>query len=678
MFILLHATSWSAGRIRKLFHRMPLLQNVLLCASIVLVLCTLVGLPLTRLLLLNRTLAWALAPALGWAVFSALALPVLTLVGLSQTNVTVVAGLGVIGGGAALLRKPAPGDEGPAVPIWACAAAMLVAVLPALGIWPKLGSGGLVLADPMFDHSKIAIIDDIVRLGLPPGNPFFGGAEATPGLPYYYLWHFSAALLAVLTGAGGWAADIALTWFTAFVSLLLMMGLAVRLAGRRFAAPLVLALSLAGSLGPVLRFAFTPSFLDRALSEYPVPKAWIFQATWVPQHLASASCVVLAVLILSRLSWPMVPLLAIVAAAGFESSAWVGGIVFAAGALAIGVVMLLNVEGRRSQIELVSKIGVASLLTIMVAFPFLHDELAGTAARHLGMPIAFHPYEVLGPLVAEPARRLLDLPAYWGILLIVSLPAIYPAGIAALLGVFTDRDRNPDRQRTINLSLLAVASFCISWLLASTIANNDLGWRAVLPGILILTVFVASGLARWFATKRTLAIAALICVTLGIPDGVAIVLDNAFGRKLPSSEAFAQTPGMWAAVRRHTAPAERVANNPLFFPDTVQWPINVSWALLADRRSCFASWNLARGFVPLPAAEADRLEALFDRVFAGDGSPGDLDEIATRYDCRTIVLTARDGAWKRDPFPGSPRFNLEEQRGDWRIYRVVDAPREQR
>jgi hypothetical protein len=659
---------------------MPLLQDVLICALLVLVLSTLVGLPLTRLIVPSRRLDWTLAPALGWAVFSVLTLPALTFTGWSRTHVAVLSGIAMVGGGAALLRKRSSGAEvPPAMPVWACAAAMLVAILPALGIWPKLSSGSLVLADPMFDHSKIAIIDEIVRLGLPPGNPFFGGADAAPGLPYYYLWHFSAALLAALTDTGGWSADIALTWFTAFASLLLIMGLAVRLAGRPLAAPLVLALSLAGSLGPVLRFAFTPHFLGQALSEYKAPEAWIFQATWVPQHLASASCVVLAVLILSRLSWQTVPLLAIVVAAGFESSAWVGGIVFAAGALAIVTVMLLHVDGKHGLIDLLAKVGAAGILTVTVAYPFLHDELAGTAARHLGIPIAFHPYEVLGPLVTDPARRLLDLPAYWCILLVFSLPAIYPAGAVAMLNMLTDRARNPERQLIVTLSLLAVASFWISWLLASTIANNDLGWRAVLPGILVLALFAASGLARWLATARTRAISALICVALGIPDGLAIVMDNAVGRKLPSSEAFAQTPEMWAAVRRYTAPDERVANNPLFFPDTVQYPINVSWALLADRRSCFASWNLVRPFVPLPEAETDRLEALFDRVFAGDGSPQDLDAVATRYNCRTLVLTARDGAWRRDPFADNPHFRLvDEQPNNWRIYRVMDTPREPR
>ena len=33
-----------------------------------------------------------------------------------------------------------------------------------------------------------------------------------------------------------------------------------------------------------------------------------------------------------------------------------------------------------------------------------------------------------------------------------------------------------------------------------------------------------------------------------------------------------------------------------------------------------------------------------------------LEQLATRYDCRVVVLTARDGAWNRDPFAGDGRF----------------------
>ena len=48
--------------------------------------------------------------------------------------------------------------------------------------------------------------------GLPPGNPFYAALGNEPNrLNYYYLWYFIAASAARLTGASGWAADMALT-----------------------------------------------------------------------------------------------------------------------------------------------------------------------------------------------------------------------------------------------------------------------------------------------------------------------------------------------------------------------------------------------------------------------------------------------------------------------------------
>jgi hypothetical protein len=666
---------------------MPSLSNVALCAVFQLALATCVGLPVTRSLVSKRAISLALAPAMGWALFSTLALPILLLAGFSRPMVSLLYGMAAaVGGVALLLSRPSerePAGIEAAIPWWLFIGAGLVAVTVALGVWPKLVANGLVLADPMFDHSKIAMINDIVRLGLPPGNPFYGRA-APSGLAYYYLWHFSAAALATALGANGWEADIALTWFTAFASLTLMAGIAVWLSGRSLAAVAVIVLSLAASLEPVLRLGLSQNFLGRLLSSNPGPHSWIFQATWVPQHMASASCVILAVIIMCRLaaphSWPFVPLLAVVVAAGFECSIWVGGVVFSLSAVATGIALLAAVDGTRSRLHLATKCFAALGLTLLITLPFLGDEYAAAAVKHSGSPIALRPFEVLGPLVPDALRRALDLPAYWLVLLVIEWPALAITGTAAIASTLRDRQRPPaERRLIVALALTAGASLVIPWLFASTIANNDLGWRGVLPGILVLTSFTGAGLAQWLVTAPKRALAAIACLVLGIPGGLAVVADNAGGRPLRSSAAFAETPALWQAVRRYTAPSERIANNPLFFPDSVQWPINVSWALLADRRSCFAGWNLARPFVSLPAAEIDRLEALFDRVFAGDGSPQDLDQLATRYDCRVVVLTAHDGAWNRDPFAGDGRFHLvDDETGRWRIYRVVGRSGEDR
>ena len=57
----------------------------------------------------------------------------------------------------------------------------------------------------------------------------------------------------------------------------------------------------------------------------------------------------------------------------------------------------------------------------------------------------------------------------------------------------------------------------------------------------------------------------------------------------------------------------------------------------------------------------------------------DVRALATRYDCRVIVVSASDGAWGRDPFAGSGYYQLAEQNdGKWRIYRSVgESPEKQ-
>jgi len=126
---------------------------------------------------------------------------------------------------------------------------------------------------------------------------------------------------------------------------------------------------------------------------------------------------------------------------------------------------------------------------------------------------------------------------------------------------------------------------------------------------------------------------------------------------------------MWAAVRRYAGPADRVGNNPAFLESMTPWPVNISWALLSNRRSCYAGYDLALAFVPMPRQRLREIDALFSRVFSGDGWPDDLRDLAAKYRCRVVVVTALDGAWTRDPFSTSQHWRLVETSSQgWRIY----------
>jgi hypothetical protein len=126
---------------------------------------------------------------------------------------------------------------------------------------------------------------------------------------------------------------------------------------------------------------------------------------------------------------------------------------------------------------------------------------------------------------------------------------------------------------------------------------------------------------------------------------------------------------LWRAVRRHASPTARVANNPLFLQDLTPWPVNISWALLADRSACFAGRELALALAPLPAARREAIDAQFIRVFAGEGTAEDTGDMASKYGCDVVVLVPQDKAWTKDPFALSPDYRLAESRADrWRIY----------
>ncbi|HEY2137878.1 MAG TPA: hypothetical protein VGH49_18480, partial [Xanthobacteraceae bacterium] len=461
--------------------------NVALGALSALVFWTCIGVSITRRIV-PGTLALPLAPVVGWAAHSALALPIFWLIGFSQASVLAVAVL-ALAASLASLRGKLPidrSDDGLRVPGWALAAAAVLALPAAIALLPKSLAGGVILAGPLFDHSKIAIIDEMARLGVPPGNPFVGLA-GEPGIParlvYYYLWHFGAAELALALGVRGWEADIALTWFTAFASLAVMMGLAARFGARRSAAFWVVPFGLAASLRPVLSWLWSPEKLEAVLLPGTGFAGWLFQAAWVPQHVMSASCCVVATMLMSRLAQRRSALvlvgLALVVAAGLGCSTWVGGVTFGLAALMVGAALLV-VTPAGERVALLGYLALAAILAAGLAAPFWRDQFAAAAMRGGGAPVVIEPYAVLGDFFPETLRRILDLPAYWIVLLVVEFPAIYVTGAVALAAALARKRLDRERKReALALALLGAGALVVSWLMASTLGgNNDLGWRA--------------------------------------------------------------------------------------------------------------------------------------------------------------------------------------------------------
>src|SRR6202020_3006547 len=100
----------------------------------------------------------------------------------------------------------------------------------------------------------------------------------------------------------------------------------------------------------------------------------------------------------------------------------------------------------------------------------------------------------LGEWLPRLPRRLLDLPAYWLMLLPIELPAAYLAGAIALLLALRAPMPRLEKLALAVLTSLTGAGLSVSWLLVSTLAaNNDLGLRAIIPAEMILIAGAAAG-----------------------------------------------------------------------------------------------------------------------------------------------------------------------------------------
>jgi hypothetical protein len=659
---------------------MPSTLDAAWAALAALVFWTAVAYPLLRRCLPHAT-ALPFAPIAGWAIHSVIALPLFYAIPFTRLDVGLVAVIALIAAWSiARFDRSSRASRYPSsdasrevrIPRTAWLAAFVVAAICAAAILPKHVDGAIFLSDAIFDHSKVSMIDEMARSGLPPINPYIEHDGGSGRLAYYYLLHFSGAELVVLFGVDGWEADIAMTFFAVFTSLAAMMAIAVRFGERASAAWWVALFAISDSARRVLIDVFGAGPVDRWLQPPGGFQGWLFQTSWVPQHLASTTCVLLALMLMIRLGErpALLPalVLGLVVAAGFESSTWVGGVVFAVCA-AVVVPWLMWCSTRRARFATV--LAVAGALALLFAWPFIVAQLGASSARHAGLPIALQPQEVIGDAMTAKLRALFDLPAFWLLMLPVEIGAAYVIGIGALITTLRRR-ASTDRTAIVALATATVAALGCAWLLVSTLAvNNDLGWRAMLLASCLLIVFAGIGMARWIEARRWWPIGiALAFFAAGFPETIAQAQRDVAGHRKDDSALFAAAPTLWARVRDFAGVDDRIANNPLAMRSLTPWPINLPWSLLADRRSCYATWELTQVFSSIPHDRLHAIDDQFVRVFAGRGDAGDVRDLATVYDCRVIVVTPEDGAWSHDPFRDSPWYELVDEQADrWRIYR---------
>ncbi len=638
-----------------------------------------VGFPLSRHLDIHPRRRLLVAPALGLAVYAGvcgLAFRYLPFNAISVVSVFIVVAIFSFLAGRGEDHKAIlfPGDVAPTP--GAILAAIGVAALPALAVMPHVTGNSVSFGDPIFDHVKVAIIDEIVGNGNPPRNPFVSFAGSGNALNYYYLWYLLAATVSITTGLSGWAADVALTFVTAFASVMALMWLATGYNGKKTAAWWIIAACLIGPIDILLNKFLLGPWLDQFRTQQHTHDTWIIQASWVPQHVFAGTAAVLAILLIARLfavrslDPALCVLIGILAASVYASSVWVA-IGFVLIVIVLALVCLSDIVESGNLGSLMRNMAILIAAAVVTASPFLAQQsnILGKVptVEFWIFPVFQYPY------------RFFNSAAYWLFLLPLDFGFIYLAWILSKVVGLKDEPPVPayiDRALTmIILVPLVVAQF-----FHSVIANNDLGWRIVIPSVLVMMAMASAFAVRsvdnrpWVRSARN----AIIILTLvpGVLAGLWWVRTNdlnfqLYPKQTEAGRDFLGEVRLWQAVRNVTPVADAVANNPSDLSFLTPWPGDIGWALLSHRRHCAVGGPYLWAFRPaFSRAIQSEAEILFARIFSGQGSDEDLREMRDKFLCRTLVVTPKDGLWTSDLLVKSQVYKVVDQADGWKILRA--------
>ena len=362
--------------------------------------------------------------------------------------------------------------------------------------------------------------------------------------------------------------------------------------------------------------------------------------------------------------------LGLVVAAGFESSTWVGGIAFAVCGSLLGLWLLWQMPAQQRRGFIGSSLPTLLILSALIR-PFVDAEQHLMVLRQAGPAVALLPYPTFGTLVPGALRAALDVPGFWLVMLPFAFPAVLPLAAYAAWRPKTLSLAPAHGPLAIVLLLLAMGSLATSWLLRSVIENNDLGWRAVLPALLVLPAFAGCLVEKLFATSTWRLVPFALLALLGLPEAITMLDEYAVGVRPGDPSVFAATAPGWQALRSASGPSDRVASNPDLAAPTLFWPVNPAWALLSDRPSCYAGRQSVVAYGALTRPQLDAIDGRFKRVFTGHAAPDDIAALAREDDCRFALVFRPDGAWAADPFATSWYYSLIANGQDWRLYRRI-------
>jgi hypothetical protein len=513
------------------------------------------------------------------------------------------------------------------------------------------------------DHTtRVSIIDAMTRTGVPPINPSYYPGHYVKLTFLYFFWNVLGSIIDI---AGGRLVDARTAFFASVIwcgiALMALIAFYIRLrdglgGGKVWRRALVgiASLSLSGlDIIPVVALMIYANGVIGDLEHWNEQiTAWIGSLLWVPHHVAGliAGCVGMMLALSARGQTRSKQFVALtIAGAAFASAVGLSVWVALLFVLFWGIWMFF-LYFQKEQRALLLPMLVTGVVAVILASPFLSGLLSGGSGGASAFPIAmdirsFRPADAFldnSSLLWRSLIRLAFLPLNY----FLELGFFF---LVAFVWLKNNKGRLRNNPFYFAEVLLLGASFFVGTFTHSTlIANNDLGWRAWLPGQFVLLIWGVDVLEGFinsphhhFVLSRKIKYNLFLLAALGLSTTILDITLLRFAYYLSfGSEAGRQ---IYAARQAYT-----IINKTLPFDAIVQYNpagvLNRPVGLYGMRQSAISDRS-AYG-VPLDeySAKVAAVSKIFNLESQQSWSP--LDALCDEHSINVIVIVDSDLLWK--------------------------------
>lgn len=539
------------------------------------------------------------------------------------------------------------------------ASTMFFSVVLIYDVYPYLLDGGLYFPISAHDHSRIAMVDSLVKNGFPLYSPWVTDNGNLVPTAYHFGIHVLMAQLVSAFNTDCLFTCTTVVGLTCSITMMTLGAITVWLSGNSKSLMFLLLLCASDKFEKGIVHPFVELFVKNSLSF----GFWSFvnNAIWGPHHIVAAVMVILAIFSFDKMldskekidKWKFAFIIGTSVAASVHCSVYSGG--FAAALLAVvALIMCVCDKDFRSEVyQHLLYIGGAIIIAVGLSAVFLRYLLKYSgASASLGWGIM--------PQIKFDGGLLAVIPLIFLVYLVL-FPIRFGMGyifgtIACLMSRVLPNIRFVKLCKYYILFIMALI-----FVVHSSIYSNDFGWRVSNPAFFLLMCFGAVLLLQIYERLKIKAkpaaylfAALLIAVDAYFITGtIDLIFFGPDANTHEEHKEYAEVIDGWRVIRENTNEQDFVLSNPDTYGD-FNPPLgdvvgNYHFSYFARRYSPMGDYSYAKtSGVRMGVDRVIKLHDAIAKFFAGGPSAEEVAYIADVQKVKAILVTPRDGLYTNE------------------------------